>query len=101
MAEWSKAAVLKTVEVQASVGSNPTSSAMLTRGAANWLPFLCAATVLDRLPGAKGRGTFSTFFTLVHKFGVFHLLHIPVHELGERLAQEQTQRQRRQQPHGH
>ncbi len=27
MAEWSKAAVLKTAEVQASVGSNPTPSA--------------------------------------------------------------------------
>ena len=27
MAEWSKAAVLKTVEVHASVGSNPTPSA--------------------------------------------------------------------------
>jgi hypothetical protein len=27
MAEWSKAAVLKTVEVNASVGSNPTPSA--------------------------------------------------------------------------
>ena len=27
VAEWSKAAVLKTVDVQASVGSNPTSSA--------------------------------------------------------------------------
>ena len=29
MAEWSKAAVLKTVEVHASVGSNPTPSATL------------------------------------------------------------------------
>ena len=28
MAEWSKAAVLKTVEPKGSVGSNPTSSAM-------------------------------------------------------------------------
>ncbi len=30
MAEWSKAAVLKTVEVHASVGSNPTPSAMFS-----------------------------------------------------------------------
>jgi hypothetical protein len=29
--EWSKAAVLKTAEVQASVGSNPTSSAIFLR----------------------------------------------------------------------
>lgn len=31
MAEWSKAAVLKTAEVQASVGSNPTLPAIIER----------------------------------------------------------------------
>ena len=36
MAEWSKAAVLKTVEVNASVGSNPTPSAIFGR-LVNWL----------------------------------------------------------------
>ena len=44
MAEWSKAAVLKTVEVNASVGSNPTPSAInnLTENGemAEWLKAL-------------------------------------------------------------
>jgi hypothetical protein len=38
MAEWSKAAVLKTAEPQGSVGSNPTPSAIRSSGeVAEWL----------------------------------------------------------------
>lgn len=40
MAEWFKAAVLKTVEPQGSVGSNPTSSASIRSGRANARPVL-------------------------------------------------------------
>ncbi len=50
MAEWSKAAVLKTAEASASVGSNPTPSASRSQTT----PSLCYWAML-RLPLISGR----------------------------------------------
>ena len=43
MAEWTKAAVLKTVEAQASVGSNPTLSAI----------FIVSTSVVEYVSGPQ------------------------------------------------
>ena len=48
MAEWSNATVLKTVEVQASLGSNPSPSAAQKRPIStcqNRMPWACAPLV--------------------------------------------------------
>ena len=49
MAEWFKAAVLKTVELKGSVGSNPTSSAIRNLAGPEWGLLLYSRRFVSRI----------------------------------------------------
>ena len=72
MAEWSKAAVLKTVVPQGTVGSNPTSSAIFLRG--------CRQAVRHQLPKLIYAGSIPVTRSILNLSSCFHISVQPSYE---------------------